>query len=159
MNRRSRFEWLFAASFGLTRLLIPTGALAIDLETLVRVLVPAYMAQNFTEFCVRQDPHFLSELKYGPATAYAFAEKVKRKATIDLPEDDAHKVRIAAADAAREISRHEFSLIGIGSPDEEPASSVKRWCDRSANPFVVEIMSRHESAQLEIRKILEAAKD
>ena len=69
-----------------------SDAAATDLDALVRLLVPAYMAQNFAAVCSSQDPQFLSELKNGPASISAFAEGIKKRVTADLAADEAEKV-------------------------------------------------------------------
>jgi hypothetical protein len=137
--------------------LLSPSADAKDLDALVRLLVPAYMAQNFVAVCVEQDSQFLSDLKNGPGSINAFAELVKNRVSVDLPEDVAEKVRVTAADTARQVARHELQLLdrqqASGSPD-----SLKTWCDRSAKPFIIETLRRHEEKQPEFEKALEDAK-
>lgn len=102
-----------------------SGASAKDLEALTRLLIPAYTAQDFAALCVSQDPQFLSDLKYGAGSIGVYAQHVKKEVTIDIPEDEAAKVRIIAADTAREIARQELQLL-IERHIADSASSLKR---------------------------------
>jgi len=134
-----------------------SDAAATDLDALVRLLVPAYMAQNFAAVCSSQDPQFLSELKNGPASISAFAEGIKKRVTADLAADEAEKVRVTAADTARQVARHELQLLSQ-QPAGGPPVSIKTWCDRSAKPFIIEALRRHAEKQQEFEKQLEDAK-
>jgi hypothetical protein len=73
----------------------PGASAAKDPDMLARLLIPAYIAQNFAVLCVGQvhshDVTFIN----------VFAEHVKREVTIGLPELDSAKVRVTAADTAR----------------------------------------------------------
>jgi hypothetical protein len=110
MKFPSRSSFAAGMSFCLVAALLFSRASASDFGTLVRLLVPAYMAQNFTAICTVQDPQFLSELKGGPASISAFAEGIKKRVTADLAADEAEKVRVTPADTARQVARHEFQL-------------------------------------------------
>ncbi len=134
-----------------------SNASATDLDMLVRLLVPAYMAQNFAAVCASQDPQFLSELEHGSATVGAFAEETKKRVTAGLPQDEADKVRVTAADTARQVARHELQLLSQ-QPAGGPPVSMKTWCDRSAKPFIVEAMRRHAEKRQEFEKQLDDAK-
>ncbi|MGA8156145.1 MAG: hypothetical protein WB822_08010 [Rhodoplanes sp.] len=149
----------FAAGmpFCLAGALLFSHALATDLDALVRLLVPAYMAQNFAAVCTVQDPQFLSELKGGPAAINTFAKGIKKRVTADLAADEAEKVRVTAADTARQVARHELQLLNQ-QPAGGPPVSIKTWCDRSAKPFIIEALRRHAEKKQEFEKELEDAK-
>lgn len=134
-----------------------SGASAKDLEVLTRLLIPAYTAQDFAALCVSQDPQFLSDLKYGAGSVGVYAQHVKKEVTIDIPEDEAARVRIIAADIAREIARQELHLL-IEQQTANLAISLRNWCDRAAKPFILEIVSKHQEKHLEFDKIVEDAK-
>lgn len=134
-----------------------SDAIAKDLEMLTRLLIPAYMAQNFAVLCVDQDAQFLSSLNNGPLVN-VFAEHVKREITIELPESEAANVRVTAADTARTIARDEMRLLGGQPSSGVPAEALKRWCDRSAKHFILEIMRKHQEKHNEFDRLVEAAK-
>jgi hypothetical protein len=49
------------------------------LEMLTRLLIPAYMAQNFAALCIDQDVQFPAEVNDGTALVGAFADHVKKE--------------------------------------------------------------------------------
>lgn len=157
MKIRTGSVGVAGALFGCLGGLLSPSASAKDMDALVRLLVPAYMAQNFAAMCVDQDSQFLSDLKNGPRSINAFAEQVKNSVTLDLPEDMAEKVRVTAADTARQVARHELQLLDRQQASGSPGS-IKTWCDRSAKPFILETLRRHEEKQPEFEKALEDAK-
>jgi hypothetical protein len=126
-------------------------------DALVRLLVPAYMAQNFAALCLSQDAQFLADVKGGPSAVTAFAEGVKQRVTASLSEADAQKVRITAADSAQQVARQELQLLnrqqasGVNGP-------IKAWCERSARSFILEVLRRHEEKRQEFDKLLDEAK-
>ena len=134
-----------------------SSASAKDLEMLARLLIPAYMAQNFAVLCVDQDAQFLSGLREGMTLVGAFAEHVKKEVTFGLPESEAVKVRVTAADAARNVAREEMQLLG-GQNSSVPTEALKRWCERSAKYFISNIMSKHREKHEEFDRLVEAAK-
>lgn len=124
---------------------------------LARLLIPAYMAQNFAGLCVDQDAKFFADLNDGTALVSVFAEHVKKEVTIDLPESEAANVRVTAADTARNVARYEMQLLG-GQRSGVPAEALKRWCDRSAKHFILDIMRKHQEKHEEFDRLVEAAK-
>ena len=124
---------------------------------LIRLLVPAYMAQNFAVLCVDQDGQSLADLNDRTALVGAFAEHVKKEVTVDLPEPEAGEVRVTAADTARHVARQELQLLRGQKPDV-PAEALKNWCDRSAKYFIIEIMNKHQEKHDEFDRLMEAAK-
>ena len=130
-------------------------AFANDLEMLTRLLTSAYMAQNFTVLCTDQDTHFLSDVNDGAALLSAFAEHVKKVVTIDLPESEAEVVRVTAADTALHVARQELRLLGRQSV---PADALRKWCDRSAKHFIIEILSKHQERHDEFDRLVDGAK-
>jgi hypothetical protein len=157
MNRLCRWAFGVAALSAYVSASVWSSAFAKNFEMLTRLLVPAYVAQNFAALCVAQDARFLSDLNGGTASVGAFAEHVKKEATFGLPESDAANVRVAAADTARLVARQELQLLRGPKPDV-PAEALKRWCDRSAKHFILEIMSKHREKHDEFDRLGEAAK-
>ncbi|HZQ14103.1 MAG TPA: hypothetical protein VFB31_14960 [Pseudolabrys sp.] len=155
MSFRSRF--FATALLGLAAIPLASGASAKDLATLARLLIPAYVAQDLANLCASQDSNFLSELKYGSPSIGTFAEHVKREVTVDMPEDEAAKIRITAADTAQQIARHELYAV-IEKQTDDPARPLKRWCTRSVKPFIFEILIMHQEKHLVFDKIVANAK-
>ena len=155
--RFSRSVFRVAVLLGSIGALFCSGAFAKDLEMLARLLIPAYMAQNFAVLCVDQDAQFLSDLKEGMTLVTAFAEHVKQEIATGLPESEAGEVRVTAADAARNVARQEMQLLG-GQNSGVPAAELKSWCERSAKHFITEIMTKHREKHEEFEKLMEAAK-
>ena len=146
-----------AALLGFISAPVCSNASAKDLDMLARLLIPAYMAQDFAGLCVDQDAKFLADLNGGTMLVNAFSEHVKKEVTIDLPESEAMKVLVIAADTARNVARYEMQLIG-GQRSGVPAEALKRWCDRSAKNFIHEIMMKHHEKHDEFDRLVEAAK-
>jgi hypothetical protein len=134
-----------------------SNASARDLEMLARLLIPAYMAQNFAGLCIDQDAQFLADLKDGTTLVSEFAEHVKGEVTIGLPESEAATVRVTAADTAQNVARREMQLLG-GQPSGVPAQALKQWCDRSAKHFILEILSKHQEKHEEFDRLVKTAK-
>lgn len=146
-----------AALLGFVGAPLCSSASAKDFDMLARLLIPAYMAQNFAELCVDQDATFLADLNDELTLVSAFAEHVKKEVTIDLPESEAGQVRVTAADTARNVARYEMKLLG-GQRSGVPAEALKRWCDRSAKHFILEIIRKHQEKHDEFDRLVEAAK-
>ena len=132
-------------------------AFAKDLEMLTRLLTPAYMVHNFSALCMDQDAQFLSDLNGGTALIDAFSEHVKQEVILDLPEAEAKTVLVWAADSALHVARLELQMLKEQT-SAVPSAALKRWCDRSAKFFIVEIMSKHQEKHDEFEKAVKAAK-
>lgn len=135
-----------------------SGAFARDLETLTRLLIPAYIAQDFAALCATRNPDFLSsEVTYGVTSINAYAQHVKKEITIGIPEDVSQTVRVTAADTAREVARRELHLL-TAQQAANHTDVVKRWCERSAKPFILAILRKHQENHREYDDILANAK-
>lgn len=120
---------------------------------LARLLIPAYIAQNFTVLCVKQDKRFLAGMK----VVSDFTEHVKHEITVDLPEEEAAQVRVMAADAARDVARRQMEAIR-GEHFNVPPDALKKWCDESAKPFVLGTVQQHQEKHGEFDMLAAAAK-
>lgn len=136
---------------------LSSSAFAKDMELLTRLLIPAYMAQNFAVLCTDRDSQFLTDLNNTEILVRAFSDHVKEEVTFDLPEPEAGNVRIAAADTALHVARQELRLLS-GKNSAVPDDALKAWCDRSARHFILEIMNKHQEKHEEFERLLEAAK-
>ncbi len=131
---------------------------ARDLEMLARVLVPAYTAQNFAALCAVDDSRFLSaELKEGVGSVAAYAQHVKIEVIVNIPEEEARRVLRMAADTARRVAWSElYQHAGGRLADQTPP--LNRWCERSARPFILDLVTRHDERHPQFDMIVERAK-
>ena len=156
MSARLFMRTVVSALIGASLLMSPV-AYARDLELLTRLLVPAYMAQNFAAICLTNDQDFLSGVNNGFASVSAFAEHVKAEVTAGISEAEAEKVRVMAANTARQVAHKELDgLRGRGGQPQPEA--VSRWCTGSAKHFIVEIMRRHQVQHEEFLSMAEKGK-
>lgn len=135
----------------------PYEAAGSDLEMLARVLIPAYMADDFAALCRAQEPAYLNEGIDGFRTTREYAEHVKREVTQDIPEDDAARVRLTAANVALQIARNELHALGSGE-DAKSRANVQAWCEGSAKSFILYLIAAHRSEHAKFDSIVENAK-
>ena len=136
---------------------IPICATAAELEMLARVLIPAYMAQNFAALCVVDNPTFVEDTAGPKGHVHVYAKHVKDEVSAGLTKADVETVLRAAADTARSIVQKELRDMSPGTAGPEP-ERLARWCDKSAKPFVLEVINAHYSKHEEIERILRSAK-
>lgn len=155
-SRRSR---LMALRFGTALVLVaaPLAAEAKNIELLARVLIPAYMAQNFTAVCVVDDPSFIDDTAGPRGHVYVYAKHVKDEVSVDLPQQDIESVLRMSADTARSIVRKELADLKAETLSAE-GERLRRWCDKSAKPFVREVIIAHFDKHEEIERLLAEAK-
>lgn len=146
---------LLGAALGL--LSSPVTAKAKNLELLARVLIPAYMAQNFTAVCIVDDPSFLDDTAGPQGHVYVYAKHVKDEVSSDLPQQDVEAVLKMSGDTARSIVRKELADLNAETLSAE-GERLRRWCDKSAKPFVREVIVAHFEKHNEIDRIIGAAK-
>ena len=120
---------------------------------LARLLIPAYIAQNFAGLCVGQNAQFLA----GTVVVRDFTQHVKQEITVDLPEAEAAQVRVMAADAARDVARKEMESIR-GENFNVPADALRQWCEGSAKQFILEIVRQHSQKHGQFEMLTAAAK-
>ena len=133
------------------------GAFATNIEALARLLIPAFMAQNFAAMCVPQDPQFLAGSNLDPASVSAFAEQVKMEVTAGISEQETASIRVTAADAAGAVARQEIDLLR-GQQRTPSPEALRHWCNTSAKHFIVEIMHNHTEKRAEFEILLNKAK-
>lgn len=154
---RARKELVALALCGLTGMLPSQGAVAKDLDMLIRLLVPAYMAQNFVAICRKQDFEFPAQVQTVVDAIGGFAEHVKAEVTADLAENEASSVRHRAADTALRVAEKELHQLA-GPSDEITSDALSRWCGGSAKHFVIEIVHAHSEKHVEFERLVAAAK-
>lgn len=137
--------------------LISWPARAADLETLSRVLIPAYMAQNFAALCVVDNPTFVEETAGSQGHVHIYAKHVKDEVSAGLSLTDVETVLRMAADTAQSVLRKELSELPSG-PRSSRSEPMARWCEKSAKPFVREIIEAHFAKHMEVERIIVQAK-
>ncbi|HZS56778.1 MAG TPA: hypothetical protein VFA65_20395 [Bryobacteraceae bacterium] len=132
------------------------SAIASDLESLVRLLVPAFLAQNLTLVCATERPEFLAELSEKSSLVNSFADHVKAEVTMGMSENEAKEIRIVAANTARdEVLRN----LNAAKPEKADTrlEELNNWCRSRAKPLILEIISVHQTKHAEFeRKVVEA---
>lgn len=134
-----------------------TNSAAKDLEALTRLLIPAFLAQNFTLLCAEEDPSFLPELDKAIPTANVFAAHVRKEVTFHLSKEDASMILIRAAHTARYISQKELNVLK-GEQVDITREGFKRWCDQSAKPFIMSLIYSHVKKHAEFESRVTDAK-
>lgn len=153
-SRRRALTWLAVGIVVTTSLQVSA---ARDLDRLIRLLIPAFLVQNFALVCRQDDTKFLSELKNGVGTVSDFSDHVKKEVTIDLPEPEAEQIRLMAANTARAETRTQLEQFKTGNSVTDQKAFLD-WCSGSVRPFVVELMRLHEEKHADFERQLDAAK-
>jgi hypothetical protein len=145
------------AALGFVGLTFCSNAFAKDLEMLVRLLAPAYIAMNFAELCNAENAKPTPERRNTMLTVRTFADHVKTEVTVGLSEKEADEVRITAADTARNAVRNEMLFLGAQGP-YVPTDTLVRWCERSAADVISGIMQSHAKKHEEFDRLTDDAK-
>jgi hypothetical protein len=133
-------------------------ASAKDLELLMRYLAPVFLIQNIATTCRINDPAFLSELPHGANTVDELSDQTKWEITEGLPNDEAKKVVLVAANTALKAARDEMSKLSPEYPKIE-AQPLFRWCTNEAKPFILNVVHKNRQEHDEFLKIIKKAKD
>lgn len=147
------FRYSFAAV--MISLVVSSIGIAKDLEALTRLLVPAFLAQNFGLVCAADDANFLSDVPNGPTSLIQFANHIKKEVTIGLPENEASEIRVMAANTALFEARAELKRV---ENETAPGEGIKRWCDNSVRPFIFGLLKAHDEKHTEFDARIESAK-
>lgn len=142
----------FAILFGLSQ-----SIFARDLDRLTRLLIPAFLVQNFALVCSDGDAKFLSDMSNGIASVTEFSDHVKKEVTIDLPEAEASQIRLVAANTARAETKVQLSRFK-GSDPVASEKAFREWCAGSVKPFVIDLIRLHGEKHADFDQQVEAAK-
>lgn len=148
------------APFSLGALIVaslPSVAIAADLDMLTRVLIPAYIADDFAAICSTKNPDFLRGSLGAFQSTRIYADHVKVEVTSNLTEQEAFQVRKIAADVAKSITRNKFDNAAA-KKDSSLGSAIASWCQEEAEPFIVKIVDTHQIKHREFDSIVERAK-
>ncbi len=119
-----------------------SGANAKDLNALARLLVPAYIAQNYAALCNTENAKPTPKRKNRMITISTFVDHVRTEVTSGLEEKEAEEVRTSAANTAQNIARNEMLFLGAHGT-YVPTDSLIRWCEQSAETVISEILQVH----------------
>ena len=137
--------------------LLGSEAPAKDLEMLVRLLAPAYIAQNFAALCNGENAKLAAEQKNSMITIRTFVDHVKTEVTTGLSEKDAEEVGTSAANTAQTIARNEMQFLGAQGR-YVPTAALARWCKQSAETIISEILQAHAKKHEEFDRLTDEAK-
>src|SRR5215212_3727190 len=117
--------------------------LAANLDELVRLLSPAYLAQSVTVVCTAQDPTFAIQTggQRGPISVYA--QDIKDKIIEGLEAEEVNEILRRAAEAAKAAALMAIRAQAAPNPDEE-RQRLLSWCVTAAKPFVRDFISSHD---------------
>lgn len=145
------------AVLGFVGLPFYSNAFAKDMEMLVRLLAPAYIAQNFAVMCNAANAKPTSELKNVLLKVRTFVDHVKTEVTTGLSENEAEKVSTIASNTAQNIARNQMLFLGAEGP-YVPTDTLVRWCEQSAVTVISEILQAHAKKHEEFDRLTDDAK-
>jgi len=155
--RTLRSAYRTSTLVGLVVGLLGSDASAKDLEMLVRLLAPAYIAQNFAVMCSADNAKPTPERKNSMLKIITFVDHVKTEVTTGLSEKEAEEVRTTAANTAQNIARNQMLFLGAQGP-YVPTGTLVRWCEHSAETVISEILQVHAKKHEEFDRLTDDAK-
>lgn len=150
------FHYVIAAGIGMVAL-TPTSVPARDLDMLTRLLIPGYIAQDFAAYCNAKNSSFLPERIDNFGSVAAYAQHLKIETTSGLTQAEAMHVMVTSANTALGVARKETRKLSESSPADS-LTSARGWCDRSAKPFILEVIKLHMNKHKNFEAIVEKAK-
>ena|SRR5215207_10295183 len=114
-------------------------SLSANLDALVQLLSPAYLAENVAVVCTANDPTFATETSGRHGAMGAYAQNMKEEIIAGLDDGEANTVLRRAADAARAAALMAIRANEAPTPDEERRKLIA-WCQTSGRPFVQSII-------------------
>lgn len=137
----------------------PNSAQAANLDLLTRLLIPAFIAQNFAGLCKIDNPQFEDDLKLSWPTVAAFAEHLKIEVTSDLTPDDAIGIMTAAANVAKSEAEQQLLTLAKNETAEGAKKKILLWCGSSGREYVVRVIDEHVRKHATFDKIVKEAKE
>jgi|SRR5215207_5197465 len=120
-------------------LIIAGPSLSANLDELVQLLSPAYLAENVAVVCTVNDPTFAAQTRGYRGSMSVYAQNMKQEVIAGLDEDAANTILRRAADAAKAAALMAIRAHAAPTQDEERQKLVT-WCETSAKPFVQNII-------------------
>lgn len=148
---------LVSRRVALALLLAAVPAFAVDADALVRILSPAYLAEDLAAVCSAQDPSFMQDgLGHFPSVR-SYAVHIRGEVVEGLRPEEAERVVKRAADAAKNAALLAVRARSAATPEEE-RSNLLDWCRDSALPFVRQIVAEHDRNHAAVEHALDVAK-
>ena len=125
-------------------LLFPTGpGGAVELNGLVEILRPAFVARDVATLCSLYDRNFVTETSGQRGDIDNYVPHIEREVLSALREEDADRVVREAASAARNSERSQLEpILSSGSKDSDTALAT--WCRRDGKSLVRDVMQEHD---------------
>jgi hypothetical protein len=114
---------------------VPAPAVALDLDALSRLLLPANLALMLANACTAADPAFSRDLGGPNGTVPEYAQRVKDAVSEHLTSDQVQIVLRRAADDARAAALRAVRALAA-SDEAEEQMRVQDWCATTVKPFV-----------------------
>jgi hypothetical protein len=142
-------------------LLLVLGSLAPafgkDLNTLIRLLYSAYVAEQGSAMCMVPSIKLSDSDRAVFVDAHNYAQLLKQKVSAGLSDDDVRFVLKSAADRAREDMLQVVGVLKSRPPDKEYAE-LFRWCTSNMKPGAEKLLRGYTEAPDALDKLIDNAK-
>lgn len=135
------------------------SAQAENLDLLTRLLIPAFIAQNYAGLCKIDNPQFEDDLKLSWPTVAAFAEHLKIEVTSDLTSDDAIGIMTTAANVAKSAAEQQLLSLARNETAEAAKKKIRLWCGSGGRDYVARVIDEHVEKHATFDKIVKEAKE
>lgn len=133
-------------------------ASARNLDLLTRLLIPAFVAQDFAGLCRVNDPAFTIKPAGGAASLDDFAEHLKIEITSGLTQTEAIEIMRVAAGTARSAAQDELRKLAGGKSATDANASIRAWCAEDAKSYIESVENSHYAKHVEFDRIITEAK-
>lgn len=157
-DRRGVGPWAAVALSCATFVGSAAPASAKDLDLLIRLLVPGFIAQDFAGMCRLNDPGFTLRPIAGAAPIDAFARHLEAEVTAGLTQAEAAEIVKVAADTARATSEKVLHELAAGKNANEINASIGDWCAKEGKPYIERVENDHYAKHAGFDQIVAKAK-
>ena len=133
-------------------------ASARDLDLLIRLLAPGFIAQDFAGMCRLNDPGFTPSLTADAPPVDAFTRHLEAEVTSGLTQAEAAEVVKVAADTARATSENVLHELATGKGANEINASIGKWCGMSGKVYIERVENDHYAKHAGFDQTVEKAK-
>jgi len=138
-------------------LIMAGPSLSANLDTLVQLLSPAYLAEHVAVVCTANDPAFATETSGRQGSMRVYAQNMKSEIIAGLDESEANTVLRRAADAAKAAALMAIRANEAPTPGEERQKLIA-WCETSGRPFVRSIILTQDQQYAAFKEAVARAK-
>ncbi|MFZ0624074.1 MAG: hypothetical protein WBX05_03670 [Pseudolabrys sp.] len=128
-----------------------------DLNTLIRLLYSAYVAEQGSAMCMVPSIKLSGSDRAVFIDAHNYAQLLKQKISTGLSDDDVRFVLKSAADRAREDMLQVVAVLKSNPPDKEYAE-LFRWCTNNMKPGAEKLLRGYAQAPDALDKLIDNAK-